>query len=220
MRPRQAGLAVLLGALLTSVSGACGLPGGGDPQVVDDDVVPYHLLETGTVPSGSPGEDRPSPSDPLVFWVDQADRLVPAVADVSCAPGGEPLVHQLLAELTLGPTEERRERGDSTAIPPESDLVLVGLDERTAVVEVGPAPQISAERLPLAVAQIVLTVTSAPGVDVVALVSDGEPVQVPLPGGALTLPPVGPSDYASLVPPQYRDSAPFTRRDPECPTSS
>jgi hypothetical protein len=51
----------------------------------------------------------------------------------------------------------------------------------------------------LAVAQVVLTVTSVPGVDSVLVTRDGAPVELPLPGGALTSGPVTGRDYISLV---------------------
>jgi spore germination protein GerM len=113
-------------------------------------------------------------------------------------------VERLLGYLTAGPTDGARAAGRSTALPPESRLSLVGLTAGTAEVEVDPETGISADRLPVAIGQVVLTVTSAPGVSAVALVSDGAPVQVPLPGGALTGEPVTAQDYASLLPDRYR----------------
>lgn len=215
MRRRQSIRGSLVCVLLTSLS-ACGLPTDGEARVINDGEVPYHLLETNTVPSGSADDVTPSALDPIVFWLNDRDALVPVPADASCAAGDETLVKQLLAQLAAGPTEERREAGDSTTIPPESTLRLLELDGTTALVEVESDPHLSAERLPLAVGQIVLTVSSSPDVEEVVLVIDGEPVQLPLPGGALTPPPVGPSDYAALVPLRYRDSAPFAPRDAEC----
>ena len=73
---------------------------------------------------------------------------------------------------------------------------------------------ISAERLPAAIGQVVLTLSSAPGIESVVLVSDGQPVQVPLPGGALTDQPVTGDDYAELLPDRFRGSG-----RPGCPPS-
>ncbi len=145
---------------------------------------------------------------PLVFWLVANDHLVPEVpeaAALTCAEPPEAVVERLLGDLTAGPTDDARAAGRSTALPPQASLVLVGIDDGTAEVEVDPdETSISADRLPVAVGQIVLTVTSAPGVSAVALVSDGQPVQVPLPGGALTGNPVTAEDYATLLPDRYR----------------
>ncbi len=58
---------------------------------------------------------------------------------------------------------------------------------------------LSAERLPMAVGQLVLTVLSAPGIRSVELVSDDGPIEAPLPGGVLTEGPVTVDDYIGLV---------------------
>ena len=65
--------------------------------------------------------------------------------------------------------------------------------------DLDPVTIADAERLPLAVGQIVLSVTSAPGVDAVRLVTSGQPVDLPLPSGALATRDVTPEDYAALV---------------------
>jgi hypothetical protein len=215
VRPRRLIPIAVVGALLVSAQG-CGLPSDREARVIGDDQVPYHLLEAATAPSDLPSQNPHSVSEPLVFWVNGSDALVPARTGAECGTGTERLVTQLLEGLAAGPSDERREAGESTAIPPEFSLRLLEVDGGTALVEVGPGPQLSAERLPLAVGQIVLTVSSAPAVDEVVLVVDGEPVQLPRPGGALTQPPVGPSDYASLVPLRYRNTAPFAGQDAAC----
>ena len=50
-----------------------------------------------------------------------------------------------------------------------------------------------------AVAQIVLTATSVPGVDAVLLTLDGDPVEAPLPSGELTSAPLTETDYEPLL---------------------
>jgi spore germination protein GerM len=196
-----AAVAVLL--VVTS----CGLPGGGSARSVEDDDVPYRLLDRGALSPGTPHDDQLS-SVPLVFWLVDDEVLVPAAASVSCDGQPDRIVADLLDELASGPAGDARAAGRATAIPPESGLELVEIRDATAEVEVDPESEVSADRLPVAIGQIVLTVTSAPGVDAVALVSAGESVQVPLPGGALTPGPVTPLDYASLVADRLRDSTP------------
>jgi spore germination protein GerM len=76
------------------------------------------------------------------------------------------------------------------------------LSDGTATIDIdGPdeAPSGGASRL--AVAQIVLTATSVPGVDAVRLTLSGEPVEAPLPSGQLTSAPLTAADYAALLVP-------------------
>ena len=198
--PLVAGVLALLPLLLS-----CGLPGGGSVSTVDQDTIPYGLLDSDSPSPGSTdGDDVPGRVS-LVFWLVDDDRLDPVPADASCAEPPHELAEHLLHELAAGPTDEDRAEGRSTALPPESMLALVRLKEGTAEVEIDPETAISADRLPAAVGQIVLTVTSAPGVRSVALVNDAVPVQAPLPGGALTDGPVTAADYLALLPDRYQE---------------
>jgi hypothetical protein len=88
----------------------------------------------------------------------------------------------------------------STAVPTGSRLTLSEISAGTAQIDFEAASAISAELLPSAVGQIVLTVTSVPDVDSVILLRDGAPVQAPLPGGALSSDPVLEQDYRELLP--------------------
>lgn len=194
----RAAVTTLVVLALTS----CGLPGSGTVTQVDDRSVPYRLLEKEAPESGTGAEVDPDGTGPQAFWLLE-DVLVPEPVDASCVEPAEDVVRLLLVELAGGPPEDARAAGRSTAIAPDSPLSLDHLAEGTAVIEVDPETTVRADRLPAAVGQIVLTVTSAPGVFSVALVSDGEPVQVPLPDGVLTSSPVTAADYADLVSERY-----------------
>jgi spore germination protein GerM len=193
----------IAGALLLA---GCGLPGGGSAESVDDESVPYRLLDPGTPSRAVPDADPPPDAVPLVFWLDDTELLVPAEARSSCAQSPEEQVGRILRALSAGPSDEARAGGRGTAIPPQSRLELVRVDDGTAEVEVRPGSEVSADLLPLAVGQVVLSVTSAGGVDAVALLDDGQPVQVPVPGGALATAPVTAADYAGLLTGRYRRS--------------
>jgi spore germination protein GerM len=143
-----------------------------------------------------------------VFWL-TSDRLVPEATGDSCADRPELVVQQLLGALVAGPSEQARAARRSSAIPPDSGLDLVSIVDGTVQVAIEPETSLSAERLPVAVGQIVLTVTSAPTVRSVVLVADGEPVQVPLPGGVLTDGPVTGDDYSDLLPDRFRTPRSF-----------
>ncbi len=189
---------VTAGALACLLS-SCGLPDRGVSRV-EDSTVPYRLLESaGPAPSGAPSTVGPGDPTPFVFWLDASEQLVPTAADASCEQPSDVQVMRVLDALSAGLTEQDLTVGRTSALSQPGGLTLVRLEGATALVEMGPQLQTSADRLPLAVAQVVLSVTSASGVGSVAFVSDDEPVQVPLPGGALTRGPVTTTDYAGLV---------------------
>jgi hypothetical protein len=193
-----------LTVVLALVAG-CGLPGDGEVQTVESEAVPYRLLESGP-PSGVGSGDGPVPRlVPVVFWLVGEDRVAPAASAGSCTDAPEELVGRLLAELAGGPGEDARAAGRSTALPPETSLEVVEIADGIAHVELSPGAAISADRLPIAVGQVVLSVTSSPEVVRVVFRTSGEAVQVPLPGGALTTRPVSADDYSVLVPDRYRD---------------
>jgi hypothetical protein len=182
---------------------ACGLPEGGDPQTVSESDVPYKLLE----PDGPRDESGAALTPPLpervpvVFWLRGDERLVPsAVEGASCIDGAEAVVRQVLDALTLSPTPEQWAAGLSSAIPSTAQLELMSTDDGVAEIELDPVTLGDPERLPLAVGQLVLSVTSAPGVHGVRLLTSGHIVDVPLPGGALAGRPVTADDYATLLP--------------------
>lgn len=204
-------IGALLGVVL--IAAGCGLPTDG-VETVDDGSVPYHLLDDGGEPSaGDEGDGPGAGAGPVVFWVDDDEQLVPRRSMSECAGDVADVLDGLLDELTAGPVDEFRDQGLATAIPPESAVELTEVADGVVSVDLRPQSQISPSRLPVAIAQVVLTVTSVPGVDDVALASDGEPLQVPIAGGALTSSPVTADDYAALVPTRFADSAPFTKRD-------
>lgn len=180
----------------------CGLPSGGSVQRVDDDTVPYRLLEpagpssAATVPTGRPV------GTPVVIWV-TAGHLMPEATDGTCSAEPEILVDQLLDTLAAGPSDDTRGDGASSAIPPDSQLELLEITGDTAEVNMESETSLSAEQLPVAVGQVVLTVTSVPTIRSVELVNDGEPLQVPLPGGVLTSEAVTAADYADLLPDRF-----------------
>jgi spore germination protein GerM len=188
--------------MVVLVSSSCGLPSDGSVHTIDEDAVPYRLLESGP-PSESASATQSEPAKaPVVFWVAR-DRLVPEATEDVCAERPEALVERLLSTLAAGPPEDERAAGRSSALPPDSGLELVGFKSGTVEVDIEQETSLSAERLPFAVGQVVLTVTSAPTVRSVILTTDGEPVQVPLPQGALTDGPVTARDYAALLPDRF-----------------
>lgn len=155
----------------------------------------------------------------MVFWLVRDDELAPTAVAVSCTDPVDDVVGRLLALLAAAPDDVARSAGRSSAIPSSSELDLVGVADGVALIEFDPATSLTADRLPLAMGQLVLTVTSAPGIEAVRVGASGDTVEVPLPGGALTDRPVTADDYASFLPDRFVMSDPPTLSpDIGCPT--
>jgi hypothetical protein len=204
MTPRRGLLVALLLLLVT----ACGAPGPGTTRTVDSQDVPYRLLDPADEdPAGASPGTGAEVTAPQVFLVDP-ERLL--VADQVRVPVGDAasVTQSVLTVLAAGPSELQRARGLSTALAPDVQLRLVGLADGLASIALGPPDSAPlADRLPLAVGQVVLSATSVAGVDRVVLVQQGLPIEAPLPDGALTAEPLTASDYASLLAPGQRPTA-------------
>jgi spore germination protein GerM len=136
-----------------------------------------------------------------IFLVGEGDVLVPRPRETDGSSRREQLEH-LLAELAVGPTGPERSEELSTALSPEVQLSLAELSDGEATVDIdGPAEAPSGWASRRAVAQIVLTATSVPGVDAVRLTLSGAPVEAPLASGELTSEPLTAADYAALLVP-------------------
>ena len=200
-RPSRALRAMLGGTLL--VLAGCGLPGSSEVRRVDPESVPYRLLDS--EPWSQPGQTRgPLPAGaPVVFWLTSDDMLAPESVGAACTDPTDAIVAKLLAALMASPEESARSAGRSSAVPPSAQLTLLGVADGVAAVGLEASTSLAADRLPFAVGQLVLTLTSAPGIDAVRVSTAGDLVELPLPGGALTSRPVTGDDYASLVAGRY-----------------
>ena len=176
---------------------ACGAPTSSEVNPIT--AVPYDLMSPATSATSAPTVD--TATTPQVYLV-RDDVLVPVQASRALDIDVTTTVATTLARLAEGPSREERDRGLSTALGPDVGIALDRLDGTTAVIDVRAGDQApTASRLPLAVGQLVLTVLSVPGVESVLLTSEGEPIQAPLPGGALTDRPLVAGDYAPLAAP-------------------
>lgn len=187
-------------AILTvGVTAACGVPQGGQVTPLAGDQVPYALLSPAPSDSALPPASGADVTTPRLFFLDTDEKLVPV--PLSLSPSGlEPVLEGLLERLATGPTEQQRASGLGSALGPSVMLQVQEVVDHVARIDVSLPPQVpAADRLPLAVGQLVLTATSVAGVDEVQVLRNGKPVDVPLPGGARASGPVGPEDYRSLV---------------------
>jgi len=187
-------LAVALGL---AVAG-CGIPTGGEPRTIAASDVPYGLASPAPGPTAAPTPE-PLADASRIFLVDAGDSLVARGREVD-GDSPEERLETLLAALASGPTSEERDEQLSTALPPDVRLRLGEISEGTATIDIdGPAEAPSGLASRRAVAQIVLSATSVPGVDAVRLTLAGEPVEAPLPSGELTSAPLTAADYAGLL---------------------
>ena len=108
-----------------------------------------------------------------------------------------------LALLAAAPDDAARRVAGRRPFSSFSELELVDVFDDVAHVEFDPATSLTADRLPLAMGQLVLTVTSAPGIEAVQVRAVGDTIEVPLPGGALTDRPVTADDYAIFLPERF-----------------
>ncbi|MCF6746423.1 hypothetical protein E9529_19530 [Blastococcus sp. KM273128] len=194
-RLRRLGAGGVLGAVLAGVV-SCGVPSGSGPTTIAPSDVPYGLAAPSPAPSAAPSAVPGEVGWAYLVGPDEA--LVPRARD-SGSGSVEDRLADLLTGLAAGPTGEERAEGLSSALPSGTTLEVSGIDGGTATIDLAGVSPLSSGRR--AVAQIVLTAASLPGVDAVLLTSDGEPVEAPLPSGALTDEPLLPADYAVFLNP-------------------
>lgn len=191
-------LAVLTGCVVAS---ACGVPTGGDTRVIETQNVPYGLLRdtepttTGAArASTEPGEVQ---GQIALLADDNAVRLVPRDVDSGGAPTR--IAGLLLQELQHGPTDAERHSGLRSAVSASLQLQVTGWRRGVLSLDVSSESNPGSDRLPLAIAQIVLTATSTPGVQAVLFQHDDTTVQVPLVDGSLTSTALTRQDYQHLL---------------------
>lgn len=194
---RRSGRAAgLVGALMVAATVAgCGAPSQSPARTIES--VPYDL--TGSAPTQS-STSTPTPrSGPRVFLL--RDEELVGASRVAAGADARETATLALRQLVEGPTDPDRTSGLSTALGPEVRLSLSDLAGGRATVDIRVGEQaLRAGRLPLAVGQIVLTLTSVAGVDDVLLTTGGARIAAPLPGGALTDRPLRARDYTELAP--------------------
>jgi hypothetical protein len=188
--------ALLLGLMLST--SACGIPTGGAPATIAPSDVPYGL--TSTTPTMTPESSPPPRSDePRIYLVAPDDVLVPRGRAVEAGTLEERL-NRLVDKLATGPNSTELGEQLSTALPPDLRLSVTAVDGDTATIEIsGSENAPSGLESRLAVAQIVLSATSLPGISAILLTRDGVPVEAPLPSGELTSDPLTAADYAALL---------------------
>ncbi|WP_432537954.1 GerMN domain-containing protein [Kineococcus arenarius] len=190
--------ALAAGLLAAGLLAGCGAPAEGQVREIGPTEVPYGLLDPPPEPTADSSATAEAGSGPRVYFL-QGDALLAVPLGTATSDSTDHL-DALLQRLSAGPGRQERADGLSSALGTDVQLRATDLAGGTARVAVtGLAQNIAADRLPLAVGQVVLTATTAPGVDSVQLVRDGKVLEVPLPGGEQTAGPLTAADYTSLV---------------------
>lgn len=166
--------------------------------LVRDDDVPFGLLdELDPVPRAAvdvTGERR------TVYLVNDEDLLV-ALERPVLRTDPDSIVAELAGDLT----DEEVGLGLRTLLDSEEQLPFVldaEIDRGVATIDLAPSfLDLQGEAQVLALAQLVLTLTSLPGVGQVAINVAGVPAEVPRADGTTTSEPVAAIDYAELVAP-------------------
>lgn len=222
MTPSRPLVPALVLAVLLALGG-CGVPSSGEPTVIEASDVPYGLAAPSPTEPSSPSTETMI-TETGIYLVSPEDVLVPRGREL---PEGtrEEQLEDLLGQLAAGPSQQELAEELSTALPPEIELAVSEVaDDGLATVDLaGLVDAPTGEESRLAVAQIVLTATSLPGITAVRLTRAGEPIDAPLPGGELTSSPLTAAAFASvLVPPLFptpATEAPATEAPPVTGTS-
>lgn len=185
----------LLPVAMAIILAACSVEETASPVVHPDGEVPFDLLDPEAVPLVAPTTTILPPNATICF-VDAAGRVRPDGRRL-----GEPITPQgVVALLTPrrapAPTELR------TALPTNDAVRGVRVAAGVATVDLGESlTALVPPELRLAVAQIVCTLTSLPGIGQVAFTLDGAPIEVPTASGSLTASPVTRDDVSDLITP-------------------
>lgn len=191
----------LLVAVLALGGSACAVGAEDAARPIDDDRVPFGLLEplptttsTTTTTTTPPGE----PALTLRLFLVAENRLVQVMRTVDAL---DPAT--ALAALTQGPTDDEAALGLSSRLDtPEAEPLVTGATVSGGVVVVDLSAAFagldSASQL-LAIGQLVTTMTRLPGVGQVAFTLAGAPVEVPRADGTVTAERLVAEDYAALV---------------------
>lgn len=186
MTARAAVAATILLALA-----ACGVPTDDEARVTDPAEVPFGLLDADRRARTDVERSGPTVVEVYLFAETEA-ALIPVARRVE-----DPTLMTALAELERGPTDAEAAAGLRSALD-ESDVVIaadVSGDTATVDLAEGFSAISGADQL-VAIAQTVFTATARPGVDQVAFLLDGRPIEIPRGDGSLTSGAVSRDDYA------------------------
>ena len=179
------------------VLGACGIPTSHDARSVSDHRVPFHLLSP-TIPSTTTTTQPAAAFVSEPIFLADSSNVVEVRRDV-VVPAG---LIDVLKALFAGPTTTETTQGLTTALPSEVKVLDTTTQGTRVTLDLSQSfGQITGEAEVTAVAQIVLTTTSQPGISELLFSIGGHSISVPTPSGVTTALPVSAADYRPLVRP-------------------
>jgi N-acetylneuraminic acid mutarotase len=140
------------------------------------------------------------PAQPSVeVWLARGEQITPVARARGSSPG---VATAALNALLAGPTRAERRAGATTAVPPDTELLGISIENGVATVDLTSEFQSGGGSLSmqLRLAQVVFTLTQFSTVKKVRFQLDGEPVDVFSDEGIILDHPVGRSDYKDLAP--------------------
>lgn len=138
----------------------CGVPRDAKPKVVALREIPVAVR---------------APTEPLqIYFQFRANKVASRLRDIPLSPTLEGRLRSVLAELKAGPNAADRASGYSTAVT-SYDVRIAGVEGSTAVVDLtSPTGRSGMDTDSLALAQLVLTLTSVPRIESVTFERDGK----------------------------------------------
>jgi hypothetical protein len=205
-RARRAGTSALALAVAVAVAVAgCGVPEDARFREVPSDDVPFGLSERPTTTPAGLGPPPATPEalpgelvvEPVLLYFAVEGRLVGTAREV-LAP---PTEAQVVAALLAGPLPSEGDGPTLRSIIGPDDVGAVTTSAGVATVELRARfGELPVQEQRLAIGQLVLTLTSRPGVGQVAFTQAGEPVvRLPRADGSLVLGPLSRDDYVALI---------------------
>ncbi|HEY7148566.1 MAG TPA: GerMN domain-containing protein [Gaiellaceae bacterium] len=140
------------------------------------------------------------PAQPSVeVWLARGEQIIPVARPRGSSPG---VATAAVRALLAGPTKAERRAGATTAVPPDTGLLGISIENGVATVDLTSEFQSGGGSLSmqLRLAQVVFTLTQFPTVKKVRFQLDGEAVDVFSDEGIILDHPVGRSDYKDLAP--------------------
>jgi len=175
---------------LASLSVACGIPTDGEARPIEGDETPLSVVVESTAPRPT---DPQTPTTSVDLYFLRGKILVQSTVELP-----KPVrLDDVLDALLAGPdNSNRRDLGSALTSPDDVDSIRAR--GGVAIVELGER-FVDIPSQTHALAQIVYTVTSRPGIGQVRFRLAGKRIEVPRADGSLTRDPVTRDDYAEFL---------------------
>lgn len=191
MTRRGISIVVVLG-VLAGVT-ACGVPSQDTATKTNPKDVPFGLLNQ----NSGVNQINQSGARDVVIFLAKNGRLVRAERKLAPPVSFE----RLLDKLAQGPTRGEVAAGTRSALPDGESFRSITLNGGTAIIDLSrPFTALSGADQLLALAQIVFTLTSRPGIGQVQFTLGRAAIDIPRANGSLTPSPVSRDDYSPLQP--------------------